>query len=358
MADALQMQMLNWFGPPVISTASNHTMDQTTDSLYWVFPAETTSAITRVGFRYGSRTGTPPTFRASLQAIDSSGAKTGTVLGGGSPASATFTPHADTSWDGTFREITLDNSYTPASINEMIAIVIDYSSGTVDGSNNSSFTRGLSSHQSSTAGIPYHAIVNAGSTTRSTLPVTFAYGTASRWYGYPGIAINNQTVSTSGHRTAQYLTLPSGNGSTFKVSHVNFIGRPGPGGAALFKAAIWDSAGTEIASSGSIDSDAVASVGGSTLHLRVPMTTTPDLSYGTEYYYGIEALSGNTYGMSCLELGHADHRTAYAGGTSRGFASWNGSAWSKTNTLMPLCDIILSDITVPSGGGNLIICGE
>lgn len=357
MADALRMQVLNWFGPPIISTASNHTMDQTTDSLYWVFPAETTSAITRVGFRYGSRTGTPPTFRVSLQAIDTSGAKTGTVLGGGSPASATFTPPADTTWDGTFREITLDNSYTPSSVGEMIALVIDYSSGTVDGSNNSSFTRGLTSHQSNTAGIPYHAIVNAGSTTRSTQPVTFAYGTASEWYGFPGVGIAAQTVNTSGHRVAQYLTLPSGNGSTFKVSQIALIGRLAVAGA-TGKVCIWNSAGTELAAAATLDADAVASVGGSALHIRVPFTTTPDLSYGTEYYFGIEATSGNNYTLQCLELGHADHRTAYSGGTSRGFASWNGSAWTKTNTMLPLCDIVVSDITVPSGSGGIIITGE
>ena len=341
--------MLNWFGPPIIAGATNHTLDATNDSIYWVFPTDTTDPITRAGVRWGVTSGTPVTYRISLQSVDASGNATGTVLGGGSPASVTFTPPNNSSWDSTFQEFTFDNAYTP-SAGEIIALVVDYSSGTFGGSS-ISITRGLTLHQSVTAGLPYHTIVNAGAATRSAVALTFAYGTATAWYGYPGIAISNQSVNTSGHRVAQYLTLPSGNGSTFKVSHIAFIGRLAIAGS-TGKVAIWDSAGTEIAASATLDADQVASAGSSTMHLRVPLTTQPDLSYGTEYYYGLQALSGNTYGMSCLSLGHADHRTAYSGGTSRGFASWNGSAWTKTNTLVPLCDIIVEDIVVPSGGGG------
>ena len=43
-------------------------------------------------FLYGLRTGTPPTYRAALEAVGTDGTPDGTALGGGSPASVTFTP--------------------------------------------------------------------------------------------------------------------------------------------------------------------------------------------------------------------------------------------------------------------------
>jgi hypothetical protein len=113
----------------------------TADIVVWCFQADTTDAITDLGFRYGARTGTPPTYRISLQGASTSGiGPDGTVLGGGSPASQTFTPPADTSINGLWQWKTLANSYTPTR-GQFLCSVIEYSSGTIDGSNNSSFTK-------------------------------------------------------------------------------------------------------------------------------------------------------------------------------------------------------------------------
>src|SRR5438105_4685448 len=82
-------------------------LDQTTDQIEYIFQAAEAITITRLGFRYGTRTGTPPTYQVSLQGVDGTGVPDGTVKGGGSPASATFTPPADATWDATWRWVTL-----------------------------------------------------------------------------------------------------------------------------------------------------------------------------------------------------------------------------------------------------------
>src|SRR3990167_2686468 len=114
MADARFARFLDPF--PLTSaaggsiSANNQGLTSSGHKLGQCFYPQLIDTITHLGFRYGLRTGTPPTYRVSLQALGGAAKPTGTVLGGGSPASATFTPPADTTWDTTWQWVALTNS--------------------------------------------------------------------------------------------------------------------------------------------------------------------------------------------------------------------------------------------------------
>lgn len=352
MTAALQFQAMSNYGPLLIGSATNMTFDANTDAIFFIFQAATTDPITHIGFRYGARVGTPPTMLAALEAL-SAGAASGTPLGGGSPASATFTPPADTTWDGTWQWITLANSYTPAK-GEIIAASIRHSSGTIDASNGLSITRGLANAQSNSCVFPYHVFNTTGAYAKSSLPYTFAYRTASGRYGYPGTAAyTTATAATSGHRQCMYFTLPAGFGSTYIVQGIHWYGKlPAVTGTANYKVGIWDAAGTELVSTGTLDGQDVSA--GTTGANRFLFSSSVALNYGTEYYAGVETLAAATCSVNGISLADADDRLAFPLGTSRGLAGWNGSSWTKTDTVVPFVDLIFDDITVPGGGGAFL----
>src|SRR4051794_40309133 len=85
-------------------SASNTGIAASGSAIEWIFQADQAMIISRVGFRYGARTGTPPTHRISLQGVDqASGIPDGVIKVSTGPCSGLFTPPANTSWDGTWR---------------------------------------------------------------------------------------------------------------------------------------------------------------------------------------------------------------------------------------------------------------
>ncbi len=352
MTDVLKLQFLNPQGQIPLSSATNHLIDASNEAVAWIGMANTINAITHGGFRYGARGGTPPTWRLSLQSIDpATGFPSGTVLGGGSPASVTFTPPADTSWDGTWRKLAFANSYTPASREEIICLVIEYSSGTIDGTNNSSFTRGLANHQVTPSILPYHAIRTSGTWAKSTASSTYALYTASEAIGFPGTGNVNTLTSVSGRRLAMHFTLPSGVATSYTLRGIHFHGDMGDT-ASTVTFGVWDSSNVQQAITGSIDTDGLgsANAGG----LRVFFATPPVLTPGTKYYIGVQTASTNAHSIAGIQLADADDRKAYPLGENRGLATYDGTTWTETNTVLPIVDLILDDITAPSGGGIVL----
>lgn len=356
MADALDIRGLSRMAFDTASAATNHTVDASNEGLAWAFQARAASPISKIWFRYGSRTGTPPTYRVSLQSLGTTGLPDGTVLGGGSPASATFTPPADTSWDGLGQWITLDNTYTPAE-GEVLCVVVEYSSGTIDGSNNSSFTRSVSNLIGTSIQFPY-SMTNTGGTwskfSGSAAPC-FAIEDAVGIYGVPFVSLYVSNTITSGHRVAAAMTLPSVFGSTFVVKSI-VVGavRIGSAGGTA-KICIWDNAGTELASSGTIDTDQMASPANQGVY-TAKLTSDVPLNYGTKYYYGIES-TGTPVNLCGINLTNSADRAAYPIGQNRAWALWDGSSWAETTTRLPFVDLVFDDISVPSGGGGMVFVG-
>ena len=361
MADAQAVIMGGHAGPiSAFGTVVNYSVDASNDGMAVFFQCETTDSITHLWFRYGARTGTPPTYRISLQSPNTTGNPDGTVLGGGSPASKTFTPPADTSWDGLGQWIALDNSYTP-SLGQFLCMVIEHSSGTIDASNFSSFTRSYTGLKGGSNGFPYPITEAAGTWTKINANPVFAYRTASNRYGTPGVSTHNTNaigVTTSGHRTGMAFTLPSGFASTYKLKGVYFNGRLGnSSGTAVIK--IWDTSGTVIATTDTWDADYTESSGQPVGH-RAIFNSLVSLTAGTKYYIGAECtFTGHTFFASGITLTEANDRLCYPFGTNRVYATYNGSTWTETDTILPLIELIFDDITVPSGSGSTIfVCGE
>ncbi len=360
MTDVLKLQFLSNQGQYPLSSATNHLVDASNEGIAWIGMANTINAITHGGFRYGARGGTPPTFRLSLQSIDTAtGFPSGTVLGGGSPASVTFRPPNDTSWDGTWRKLAFTNPYTPASREEIIALVVEYDTVTADtisGTDNSSFTRGLANHQVTPSILPYHAIRTSGTWAKSTASSTFALYTASEVIGFPSSGnVNTSVTGGSGRRGGMHFTLPSGIATSYTLRGLHFHGDMGDTASTVLFG-VWDSSNVEQAITGSIDTDGLgsANAGG----LRVFFATPPVLTPGTKYYIGFQTASTNNHNVAGMQLAEADDRKAYPLGANRGLATYDGSTWTETNTVLPMIDLILDDITAPSGSGGIIVVGE
>lgn len=342
------------------SGATNHTVDASNEGIAWAFQPHTADPITHIGYRYGARTGIPPVFVGLIEGLDSSGLPDGTDVGGGSPTAATFTPPADTTIDGLWRWLALTNAYTPTR-GQMLAAVIRYSSGTIDGSNNSSFTRTVTniSHGGSIY-LPY-AITNTGGTWTKVTNVapTFGYRTANGRYGWvwqSNYATN--TANTAGHRSGMFFTIPSGHGTSYKIVGASMSGDFGTNSG--FKLGIWSTDGTQrqLFTGASGQLAASPSAGDTINPIYFPDTTLYDFQYGTKYYIAMEVVSG-AVGLNGITLAEAADRSAFPNGTNRGLVTFDGSTWTETDTVMPLCELILEDVTVPSGGssGGFIIGG-
>lgn len=318
--------------------------------VFWAFQPYSTDPITHLGYRYGARTGTPPTYRISLQGVTGAGIPDGTVVGGGTPASVTFTPPADGTIDGLWQWKPLDNAYTP-SRGQVLASCIEYSAGSVDASNFSSFTRQVVSLRFA-SGFPYSGTMAAGTWSKTTNSLAaVGWRTASGRYGtiwQSDFATN--TAATNGHRSAMHFTLPAGHGDTFKVLGTRCRCRMPAGGNTL-TLGLWDA--TSLLQSASLDSDHSSTLNAdAAVELIFSDATLATLSFGTKYYVGFQVASSNAVGLRGIQLAEADDRIAYPYGVVRGYATFDGSSWTDNDTVMPLCDLIFDDITEPAGGGS------
>ena len=152
-----------------------------------------------------------------MEGIDASGLPNGTILGGGSPASGTFTPPADTTWNSLWRWVTLSNAYTPTR-GEKLALTIRHSAGTVNASNNSTFTLRFTTAAAEVFAFPYGLTLTAGTWAKVAVDVPiFAIRTANQRYGMLIQSLFSTTVTTTGHRSAMRFTLPATWAETFAM---------------------------------------------------------------------------------------------------------------------------------------------
>ena len=337
-------------------TLTNLTLDATNDAVGGVFMASDAVTITQVGFRYGTRTGIPPTYRISLQSVSlTTGVQSGTILGGGTPASATFTPPADTTWDGTWQWVTLTNAYTTTR-GEIFAIYIDYSSGTVDASNSSSFSREMNVFNSN---MPYALQTVAGSSSKRAFLPIFAYRTASVTFGIP---IENISVSPTYHsgstnnEFALAFVLPAGWGATFKVLGLRLLTFRRWASGSSASLTLYDGT-TALQGPISIDGD---QTGGATTgfgEFYFDDATLDTLTYGTTYRLGLAAGSATSdMNFTSIGMDSAQDAAAFAGGPQFWLSYRSGAgAWTDDLTARPLAEPIFDDFTEPSGGGVTVV---
>lgn len=355
MADMGRMRVA---GPTFLLPAAvdfqNFTLDASTDAVEWILQADEAATITAVGFRYGARTGTPPTYIVSIQGVDASGNPDGTILGGGSPASATFTPPASTAWDGTWRTITLANSIA-LTRGQVIAIVITYSSGTIDGSNSSSFSTHTRSVGPQQWRIPYLIQNNAGARTRVAYSPNVALYSASETFIQPISATSSISVrNDTGVEVAVKFTLPAGAGDTFKIAGVAIAGAFSA--AASLRVQLYDTDGTTALQTISWDTDALQAASLGVTVIMFNEATLATLSFGSAYRIGIFGLTSGIAGtVAVVDANSAQDLAALPGGSAYSYSSRSGGtgAWADLDTRRPLVDLIFDDWTEPSGGGGI-----
>lgn len=338
-------------GSPAVT---NFLHDATTDQSEFIFRAPEPITITKLGYRYGLRALTPPTFKISLQGVDASGNPDGTIKGGASPASATFTPPADTTWDNTWRWQTLDNSYT-CTRGEALAVVIAYSSGTVSATNNSSFGNTQSATGVSLWGLPYAIQNNAGTRTKQVLMPLFGYASASKVYGYPLSALYAPAtgLNTTPDEIALAFNLDSGYGSTFQVAGVRLLWTQ----AAATSLRLQLYTGTTVLQSlASFDCDQTGGAG-LTRYVEVYFgdSTLSTLNFGSTYRVGLRPNEATTQTFRGITCAAAADLEAYAGGQQFYLSTrTDDGAWTDDTASRPFIDLILADVTKPSGGGLLV----
>lgn len=340
-------------------TFTNFAVDAATDGIGAALQAIDANPITHIGFRVGARVGTPPTYIVGLESqLGTTGFADGTYLGGGTPASATFTPPADTTWDGTWQWVALANAYTPTR-GETIAPTIRYSSGTIDASNHTTFTNEVSNLNEGVAhSFPVSLRLTAGTWTMRSGAHSLGIRTASTRYGN---VIQNvyitRSASTVGLRQAIKFTLPAGSGDTKKILGFRFIGSIASGAGKNPIAGLWDA--TTVIQNVTLDSDRVDSPTTQFCEYRIffDEVTLTSLVFGTAYYLGLEVADATAGGvlLNGIQLASADDIAAYAGGSDFIFSTWNGSAWADDATVRPMVEFILDDVTEPTGGGGMLV---
>ena len=334
---------------PSAITFSSFTLNATTDLVEFIFQTDEAVTITSLGFRYGARTGTPPTYRVSLQGVDASGNPNGTIKGATNNCFATFTPPADTSIDGLWQWKTTVETYAAAR-GEWLAIVIDYSSGTVDGTNNSSF--GITcAMDAGRHGVPYATTNDAGVRTRQTTHPIFGYQTASQTYG-PVLQSNAATVYSSGStpdEQALEFTLPAAWGSTFQVVGI-YAHSTVPIAARTVLVQLYD--GTTVLQGLTWDTDYIALTGNRLLTIIFGEATLSTLTYGNTYRVGFAPQEVDTaFGLRVGTNAAATDWQGWSGGQSFALATrTDAGAWTTDALSRPWIDLILKDITEPVSG--------
>ena len=340
---------------------TNFSLDANNDGVAVTFPAKTADAITHLGFRYGLRTGTPPTYIIALESPDpTSGKPDGTVLGGGSPASATFTPPADTTWDGKWQWIALANSYTPTR-GQKLAMTIRYSSGTVDGSNFSSATYQVTNATTDSEGIPYYNLLTAGTWGSNTAGAAafapYGYKTASYTEGDIVESIyTTRTASTAGLRVAIGFTIPS----AWASSSYTLVGMSVQGAVAAASGktplmGLWDTTPATLQSitlDSEINADSNSISRTSTRYFDESSLSV--LSPGVKYYAGFEIVdaANGSLGIAGYGVSATTDLQPLPMGASMFLATWDGAAWTDLTTTRPMAELIFQDITQSAGGGG------
>lgn len=330
----------------VVSTT--FALNGSTDQWEVIFQMPEDAVLTTASFRYGVRTGTCPTYKISLQGVDTSGNPDGTIKGGGTPASATFTPPASTAWNSTWQTITLDNSYSSVR-GEMLALVIAYDSGTVDGSNNSTFT--TVQNFASSVNLPYCISNDAGSRSRASPVTCFSVASASKVYGTPSLAAVSQSITSTAEAAIKFTFL-SGWASTYTVVGARFYAALVAAGTLTMT--LYDGGGasdTTPLQAVTLDTDSLSTSSAAFASLYFDETTLSTLTVGNTYRLSFISSSASCT-LRGMTVNAAADWDAWSGGQQFALSTRSGGNWTDVTTSRPFVELILADLSGGGGGGG------
>lgn len=332
-------------------TFQNFTIDATNDFLYWVFTAPEAITITRLGFRYGVRTGTPVQHQISLQGVATDGKSDGTVKGATNNALALFTPPADATWNGTWQWQTLGES-AAVTRGQRLSIVIQ-PGGTPDGSNSSSFTHSISLYDRQ--GMPCAVSVNAGTHSRGVNFPVYGYSSASKVYGRPLESLTTTSYSSGGtNEFGITFNLPGGWGKTFKVKGVRWFGTTANSSGDSCTISLYDSDGDPgtVLQTVVHDFDDNSTVGNTrAMEVYFDEASLTALNFGSTYHLGIKADQASVAMTDyVLNMDTADNRAAWPGGENFNACTRAGSTWIEDTTSRGVMELIIDDWSEPTAG--------
>ena len=326
------------------TTVTSFALDATNDAIAWAFQVSAqdtgTVVITRLGYRLTSVTGAQPVYKISLQGLDANGVPDGTIKGGGTPASATFTPAGSNTWNW----VTLDNAYT-ASRGEFLAINIQYDSGTIGAGNTASF--GQYATNGAVQTFPYSMSNNAaGGYVKQTIHPIFGYSSATRVYGTPVQQFTSLTVSSDTTPDEVALRFQIDGVKSYQVVGARMNGQAGAA-AKSFKMILYD--GTTVLQDVTIDSDfAVAAAVMRSWTYYFDEATLATLIGGQPYRISIQPqTTAITIGPNAVILTAAGDLDAYAGGQNWFYSHrTDAGAWTDVTTIRPFIELIIQDVTM------------
>lgn len=365
MADALNLGVGLPYPIATHAQALTYTLlslDDQNDGAAMVLVCPADDTITSVGYRQGTTTGAPATdsYTIGLQGVTNTGLPDGSWL---SSSNTTFTPsNAD---DSTMKWVTLGASHA-VTRGDAVALVIQRTAAT-DASN---MTQAGYQHTwiAQRGAMPY-ALTKAGAgawtKTPSSVPTMGMAGTKT--YGMPGK--NHYLAETLGTTTEKGMsfTVPSTWMSTYKVRGIRaYMQGPLTSGAGTHTVNLYsDITGTNPvieSSTGAIDNDISVAVVGLRVHEFYFTGTLPTLTAGTTYGVGISTTTATDVTLAALEFSVNTERQAWAFGEQAAFISRtlasayppdaSDGAFTVTDTKRPWLELILEDITAPSGGAG------
>lgn len=297
--------------------------------------------ITAVGVNCDA-VGSPPLLQVDLQSLSGS-SPGGAILGGASPASATFTPAAGFQW------VTLANAYTPA-LGDLIAAVCEYSSGTVGVANYADFNVRVGNHPlcepcpMTFSGTTWSSSVNQC----PMVCVQYSDGTVQPLMC--GATANANIDFSSGSNPNEYGIAFAAAGN-FTIDGV-IVGVK-PGGTFTGVVCVYDGSSNPLVGFDNTTVTAADTNGGSGFNLvHVPLTPLA-LVAGATYYIGWKATTANTIRVQKQVYSDINTKRACFGDAS--FVSRQGSgAWTQDNNSICVMSPTISAISA-GGAGRLLL---
>lgn len=323
-----------------------------------VFTARDTVTVTRLGFAMQIKAGTPPTYRISLQSVGADGLPSGTILGATGNGFKTFSPSGYSNYS--FNWLTLDETVS-ITAGEKYAIVVDYSSGTINGSNYMNTFYGTSHWGGSTVadGLEYALLKNPSWSKVSNNKPPLAYGTSGDCWGYPISDSGTQRSTPSGTISGVKFSLPSpfGSGGTFKLRGVSYFGAFTAGKTLTLR--LYEGGGasdTTVLDSVAMDTDHFADATSSVYRTQVFDGAPPTLNFGSTYRLAWENSDAASTTFWTVPVSAAADVAAIRLGSTYCFSTRGAGNWTDTTTAMPVIyEFLLEDVQAPAAGGGSII---
>lgn len=256
-----------------------------------IFRPKKAITASEVIFHYTSKTGTAPTLRASLQSVGDDGYPSGTILGATANALKTFNAGSLGWSNGTAQKLTLDESAS-LSPGNVYALMLDYSSGTIDGSNLVTLQTGGSTGGGFLIDGEYTATRNAaGAWSKSTSQIpNFAVGDGTYYHGWMVQSRATRSVNTgsSPDEVALKFTVPD-MGTTLDLQYIRLYCTLSSSASKTVELKLYD--GTTAIGTASIPTRQFKNPASAAWH-QFMFATAPTLTCGSTYRVAIG--SGDT----------------------------------------------------------------